>query len=446
MLFGGVKNGEKKEKQSSPALWVGSLYFIEGLPYTLVNSVSVALFKTMGISNSQIGLFTSLLYLPWTIKFLWSPVINCTGKLRTWVIALQIILAALALVLSLGLLLAPSFLVLSLIFAMMAVASATYDIACDGYYLESLNKTSQSLYVGWRNTTYKIAWLFGSGGLVYIAGQVALQNPELNSFKYSIGNSERLCSSANIGWCIAFLVAATVFIVAAIFHFFLLPNPVTKIKSSQDKVLVSAFKEAFASFFKQPKIGLILFWILIFRAGDAMLLKMAQPFLLDLETKGGLGLTLPDVGFIYGSLGMICLLLGGLAGSWLIFKYGLNKCLLPAAILQSLTLLLYWLLAVFKPGLTGVALANGFEQFVYGLATTAYVSYLFTIVKEQFLTSHYAIATAFMAIGIMLPGAVSGYLVDWFGYQKFFFISFLCSFPGIICTSKLPFPNRNLEI
>jgi MFS transporter, PAT family, beta-lactamase induction signal transducer AmpG len=174
-----------------------------------------------------------------------------------------------------------------------------------------------------------------------------------------------------------------------------------------------------------------------------MLLKMAQPFFLDARIKGGLGLSLLDVGFIYGNIGMICLLFGGIAGSWLVFKYGLKRCLMPTAIAQSLTLLLYWLLAIYKPALSGVALANAFEQFVYGLASTAYTSYLFTIVKDKFLTSHYAIATGFMAVGIMLPGAISGYLADGLGYQQFFLISFFCSLPGIFFTSKLPFTTYN---
>ncbi len=443
MIFASLKKWQEKPKQLSATVWVGSLYFIEGLPYTLVNSVSVALFKTMSVSNSQIGLFTSLLYLPWTIKFLWAPIVNCTGKLRTWVITLQIILASLALALSLGVLVAPSFNVLWLIFAMIAVASATYDIACDGYYLEILNKKVQALYVGWRNTAYKLAWLFGSGTLLYIAGQVAAQNPELNSIRFIIGHTVHTCSSINIGWCTAFLLAASIFLALGIFHYGQLPDSSTKIKSLQDQQLATTYKEAFTSFFKQSKIGLIILWVLIFRVGDAMLLKMAQPFFLDIKEKGGLGLTLPEVGLVYGTIGMICLLLGGLVGSWLVFKFGLKKCLLPTAVLQSLTLLLYWLLAIFKPGLANVALANAFEQFAYGLATTAYTSYLFTIVKEQFLTSHYAIATGLMAIGIMLPGAASGYLVDWLGYQKFFLISFFCSLPGILCTSKLPFARES---
>lgn len=200
-----------------------------------------------------------------------------------------------------------------------------------------------------------------------------------------------------------------------------------------------SFKSTFVSFFQQEKIVLVLFWILTFRIGDAMLLKMAQPFLLDSQVKGGIGLSLQDVGFIYGTIGMISLLLGGIIGSWIIYKYSLKKCLMPAAFVQSLTLLIYWLLAIYKPALPGIAFANALEQFIYGVASTAYVSYLFTIVKERFITSHYAIATAFMAIGMMLPGAASGYLVDSLGYPQFFLLSFFCSLPGVLCTMKLPF-------
>jgi PAT family beta-lactamase induction signal transducer AmpG len=422
----------KQNKYSLPALlWVISLYFIEGLPFSLVNTVSVALFKTLQISNSQIGLFTSLFYLPWAIKFLWAPFIDYTGKRRQWIVAMQIVLAILTLVLSLCIFLSQSFTVLCILFTLIAFGSATYDVACDGYYLDSLDKAKQSLYIGWRNTAYKMAWLFAAGLLVYIAGQIASSN--MNNGLFS-------SSDNNIGWCVAFSLAALVFISAAIMHNYALPVEANKTQTNEKFLLT--FENAFISFFQQRKIGLILLWILLFRAGDAMLLKMAQPFLLDTQAKGGLALSLQVVGIIYGTLGVTCLLIGGIIGGWLVFKYGLKKCLLPVAAFQSLTLLLYWSLAAFKPDLVYVALANAFEQFAYGLATAAYTSYLFTIVKEKFLASHYAIATGFMAIGMILPGAISGYLVDSLGYQQFFLISFFCSIPGILCTLKLPFTHE----
>lgn len=465
MDSGHIKNKRQKVNQLPPGFWVGSLYFIEGLPYTLVNSVSVAVFKTMQVTNSQIGLYTSLLYIPWIVKFIWAPVVNFLGRLRSWILAVQIILSALAFTLSLMFLFAPSFLVLIAIFALMALASATYDIACDGYYLTALSKEQQALYVGWRNAAYKMAWIFGSGALVYLAGQIVGNNTLINM----LGKFFHNLPNINIGWFAAFFLTGVVFLLAFIFHLFQLPESsvrlnqnlnepakisvphtitsqdsssaesITEDNSEKDKGLSSAFADAFTSFFQQDKIALILVWILIFRAGDALLLKMAQPFFLDSRMKGGLGLSLSEVGFVYGSVGLLCLLAGGIVGSWLVFKYGLRKCLMPTALLQSVTLLLYWLLAIYQPALASIALSNAFEQFAYGLATTAYTCYLFTIVKKQFLTSHYAIATGFMAIGIMLPGAVSGYLVDCFGYKQFFLISFFCSLPGILCTTRLPF-------
>jgi PAT family beta-lactamase induction signal transducer AmpG len=348
---------------------------------------------------------------------------------------MQVVLAILVYILALCIFFAQPFPILCFVFALIAFASATYDVACDGYYLDSLDKATQSLYIGWRNTAYKMAWLFASGFLVYLAGQMA------NKY-WSLPTNNNA-----IGWSISFVIAALVFTLAAILHGFILPADSTRSPSDspllsnieQKHSLIKTFQNAFHSFFQQKHIALILLWILLFRAGDAMLLKMAQPFLLESREKGGLGLTLQDVGFIYGSLGMICLLIGGLVGGWLVFKYGLKKCLLPAAILQSVTLPLYWLLAIAKPCLIYVALANGFEQFIYGLATATYTNYLFTIAKDKFVASHYAIATGFMAIGMILPGAISGYLVDSFGYKQFFLFSFCASLPGILCTQKLPF-------
>ena len=421
-------NKSKTDNILPVGIWVISLYFIEGLPYALVNNVSVALFKTLQISNSKIGLCTSLFYIPWAIKFLWAPLVDSLGTKHQWISIMQSCLAFFVFILAISIFFSCQFSVLCLLFTLLAFISATYDIACDAYYLDTLNKADQSIYIGWRNTAYKIAWLFASGFLVYLAGKI---------------------SSNNLGWFITFSISAIIFAIASLFHTYKLPRyslkPSIQLSSQESsqthntQPLIKTFINAFYSFFQQKKIAIILLWILLFRAGDAMLLKMAQPFLLDGKEKGGLALSLSDVGFIYGSLGMICLLLGGLLGGWLVFKYGLRKCLLPAALLQSLTLPLYWFLAIVKPNLTYIAMVNGFEQFVYGLATAAYTNFLFTLTREKFVASHYAIATGFMAIGMILPGTISGYLVDAFGYKQFFLFSFLASLPGIICTLRLPF-------
>ncbi len=408
-------------------LWVFTLYFIEGLPFSLVNTVSVVFFKSLQISNSQIGLFTSLFYIPWAIKFLWAPLIDFTGQRKKWLIVIQVLLAIFSFALSLCTLYSQSFITLSILFVLIAFTSATYDVACDGYYLDCLDKAHQSLYIGWRSTAYKLAWLFAAGFLVYLAGLISTSHAQ-----YTMPNN-------NIGWSAAFCVVAIVFALAAFLHNYILPIPTEKISSPESNILLNSFKEAFSSFFQQNKMGIILAWILLFRAGDALVLKMAQPFLLDKTDKGGLDLSLQTVGFIYGSVGIGFLLLGGIIGGWLVYKWGLKKCLLPTALLQTVTLLLYWLLAIYRPTLAFVAVANAFEQFAYGLATAAYTSYLFTLVKDKYKASHYAIATGFMAIGMIIPGAISGYLVDSIGYQQFFLISFFASMPGIICTLKLPF-------
>lgn len=194
-----MPNNNRQSSRIPPALWVGSLYFVEGLPYTLVNIVSVDAFKTMQISNSHIGLFTSLLYLPWMLKFIWSPAVNFVGKLRSWIITMQFILAVLTFILAISYLERPSFTLLCIIFALIAFASATYDIACDGYYLANLTKAEQSLYVGWRNTAYKLAWIFGSGIMVYVAGKVSDHN-----YLANFGFFDNV-PPIDLGWFAAFL-------------------------------------------------------------------------------------------------------------------------------------------------------------------------------------------------------------------------------------------------
>jgi MFS transporter, PAT family, beta-lactamase induction signal transducer AmpG len=199
------------------------------------------------------------------------------------------------------------------------------------------------------------------------------------------------------------------------------------------------FAKVFRSFLDQPRIGVIITYILIFRLGDALLLKMAQPFLLDPVNKGGLAITTADVGVIYGTVGILTFLAGGLIGGWLVSKYGLKRCLLPTAIIQNGAILLYWILAILRPATTVVAFANALEQFAYGFGTAAYTVFLLRVVKEEYKAAHYAMASAIMALGLLIPGMVSGKLEDMLGYREFFLVSFFCSIPGMFCIPFLPF-------
>lgn len=401
-----------------PKIFIPTLYLAEGLPYTIVNMMSVVYLKNMHASNEFIGLFTSMLQFPWTLKLFWAPTVDLYGTRRQWIIVSQLVLGILAFGLA-GIVSLTASLIISVIMLLaIALTSATQDIAIDGYYMDVLDREQQSLYVGVRNTAYRIAMLLGSGGLVYLAGKLAESHLGVQG-----------------SWAAAFGICALILIAAAAFHSYALPKPVQEKRPS---LTFSEFARVFQTFFQQKAIAAIVIYILTFRLGDALMLKMAQPFLLDTTQKGGLEFSTAEVGIIYGTVGTVFLLMGGIFGGWLVSKKGLEKCLLPTAIVQNSAILLYWLLALLKPNLIGVAAVNAYEQFSYGLGTAAYTVFLLTTVKPEYKAAHYATATALMAVGIMIPGMISGYLQAWLGYKNFFLLAFFASVPGIITILFLP--------
>ena len=400
--------------ERKPSIYIPTLYLAEGLPYALVNMMSAVFFKTLGASNEFIGL-TSLLYIPWTIKGLWSPLIDIYGTKRSWIVSAELALAILIALVALGCL-SPCIVVAALAgFTLIAFASATQDAAIDGFYLDALGTEDQAFYVGIRNAFYKLAWLIGSGALVWLAGRVG-----------------ELVGIAT-GWSLAFAVCAGFFVVVAAFHGWYLPQPARHAHASAGTGLTPAlFLKVFSSYFQQPGIAVIVIYILIFRLGDALMLKMAQPFLLDEATRGGLAISTEHVGIIYGTAGTIALLSGGILGSWLIARGGLRRWLWPTALIQNSAILLYWLLALYEPALIWVAAVNALEQFSYGLGVAAYTVLLLGTVRAEFKSAHYAITTGLMALGMMLPGAASGFLCARLGYPSFFLVSFLAAIPGMI--------------
>jgi PAT family beta-lactamase induction signal transducer AmpG len=408
-----------EEKRRKPSLYIPTLYFAEGLPYTIVNMMSVVFFKNLKLSNEMIGL-TSFLYLPWTIKAFWAPFVDLLGTKRGWIIGCHTLLALIAGALALFATSQTTVALAVVLMMVIALISATQDIAIDGFYMDALAKDQQAFYVGIRNAAYKIAWLLGSGGLVYLAGIVGAAH------------------GISVGWSAAFGVCAVLFIACALLHAWYLPRPETTDVSAEQGLRFSTFLKVFKTYFQQPGIIAIVFYILTFRMGDAFMLKMAQPFLLDPPSKGGLGMSTAEVGLIYGTVGMIFLLLGGIVGGWLISRDGLRKWLWPTALIQNSAIILYYLLAISKPNIYMVGAVNSAEQFSYGLGVAAYTVFLLSTVKPEYKAAHYAIATALMALGVMLPGAYSGFLQQSLGYANFFLVSFLAAIPGIIAILFLP--------
>lgn len=409
--------------------------------------MSVVFFKNLGLTNELIGL-TSWFQLPWVIKFLWGPLVDLISTKRYWIVRCHLILAVLCGLLAAGTLIPQALWIAAIVFIAIGFASATQDIAIDGFYMDSLPLSKQAAYVGIRGAAYKVAMLLGAGGLVYLAGKLG-----------------ETLGIAN-GWSITYVACSVLFVLLAIFHAFYLPHP-TSITTSG--LTPQVFVRVFHTYFQQPSIVAVVLYILTFRMGDAFMLKMAQPFLLDPVEAGGLAISTANVGIIYGTVGTLFLLAGGILGGILVARDGLKKWLWPTAIIQNSAILLYWLLSIYKPNLYWVAAVNSVEQFSYGLGVSAYTVFLLTTVKNQSKAAHYAIATALMALGVMIPGTLSGYLVSglgsvhapeivtWLtrsgisvsnsiaellmhglGYTNFFLLSFCAAIPGIITIFFLP--------
>lgn len=399
-------------KTRSPWAWVPSLYFAEGLPYVAVMIISLVMYKRMGISNTDIALYTSWLNLPWVIKPLWSPFIDLIKTKRAWIVAMQLLIGAGLAGIAFTIPTESFFQTTLAIFWLLAFSSATHDIAADGFYMLGLSEHHQAMFVGIRSTFYRLATITGQGFLIMLAGYL-----ESNG-----GNIAR-------AWSITFYLLAGVFIALWLYHKYILPKPEndTPTLSSSSGILKS-FIETFRSFFKKENATIAILFMLLYRFPEAQLAKMGIPFLLDSVDKGGMGLTTEQIGFTQGTLGVIGLTIGGILGGIAVSRHGLKKWLWPMVCAISLPDIVYVYLSYFQhSSLFTVNICIFIEQFGYGFGFTAYMLYMIYFSQGESKTAHYAICTAFMALGMMIPGMMAGWLQETLGYRMFFLWIMACT-------------------
>ncbi len=416
----------KQPPSRNPLSFLPTLYFAEGLPYVLINTVSVILYKRMGIDNTHIAFWTSWLYLPWVIKMFWGPAVDVYSTKRKWILGTQAAMSLCMFVIAFSLRTGSFFFPSLAAFFAGAFISATYDIATDGFYMLALTEKEQALFVGLRAGFYRLAMIFGSGFLVYVAGTL-----------------EKLSNDISRSWSTVMVAAGLIFAGAAVYHKFMLPFPMSDSgDSGTEKKEEASFGEVFSAYFRQEKIGVTLAFILFYRLGEAMLLKLVSPFLLDSAGAGGLGLTTKEVGLVYGTVGVLCLVSGGILGGWLISRFGFRRCVWPMVIVMHLPDLFFVYMAYAQPGIGLVYPLVALEQFGYGLGFTVFTVYLMYSAQGRFKTSHYAISTGIMALGMMLPGFVSGWLQQSVGYTTFFIIVCVMTIPGMLTIPFLRIPDR----
>lgn len=599
--------------------WIPSLYFAQGVPYVVVMLISVIMYKRLGVSNTDIALYTSWLYLPWVIKPLWSPFIDLIRTKRWWIISMQLVIGAglggVALMIP-----APSYFTYTLAFLwLLAFSSATHDIAADGFYMLALNENDQAWFVGIRSTFYRIAMITGQGLLIIFAGyieastglptvhvdlqssttkgyvlpvhpdsvhfaqieeqviqlftannEISIQgmptkkadsllafakqwniengfvfdesqfhkthsaqnevsepglwstyivNPLENTLRTHFGTEpkevnkdksgavqfvyfklakelvdneklilnlgrstgdvsiqlvegarfefnstnwnkvaisvvqldpklEKVSLASFVGtsgdipfaWSITFFILSGLFVAFFVYHRFALPKPVADVSlAGESNNIIADFAKTFAEFFKKDKIGLTLAFLLLYRLGEAQLVKLASPFLLDAKELGGLALTTGEVGFVYGTVGIIALTLGGITGGILSAKHGLKFWLWPMIIAMNVPNAVYIYLSSAMPdSLLIVNICVAIEQFGYGFGFTAYLLFMIYAAQGEHKTAHYAICTGFMALGMMLPGMISGWIQSIIGYENFFIWVLIATIPAFAIAKFLP--------
>ena len=405
----------------NPWAWIPSLYFAQGIPYVVVMTLSTVMYKNLGVSNTDIALYTSWLYLPWVIKPLWSPLVDLLRTKRFWIVTLQFVIGVAFALVALALP-GPRFFQLSLaVFWLMAFASATHDIAADGFYLLALKPGDQSAFVGVRSTFYRLASLSAQGALVYLAGM----------WKDATGSFAQ-------AWTLVFGLLAAVFAAVGAWHFFALPRPEADRPTASGRDLVKEFFAVFGAFLRKPGIATILAMLLLYRFAESQALKLLSPFLLDKREVGGLGLTTQQVGLVYGTVGIIALTVGGLLGGWMISRHGLRRMLWPMIVIMHVPIAVFLALALAQPAsVWAIGAALAVEQFGYGFGFTAYMVYMMMIADGPHKTAHYAICTGFMALGMMLPGMAAGWIEDQIGYVKFFAWVLVCTIPSFLVVARL---------
>lgn len=419
-------------KTNNPWAWIPTLYFAEGIPYFIVNNISVIMFNNMGMSAGNMALSTSLLYLPWVIKPLWSPFVDLVRTKRWWIVTMQIIMTAafalLALtlphpsaeVISQGNTPVSIFILTLMIFYVTAFASATHDIAADGFYMIALNSKEASFFVGIRSTFYRLSSIFGQGVLVVIAGVL-----------------ESRLSNVPRAWSITLIISAIIFAVITLWHTFSLPRPSEDASRKIDaSSIFREFGRTFATFFQKKGVLVAMLFMLLYRLPEAFLVKMMNPFLLNNQSVGGLGLSTEAVGLVYGTAGVAALTLGGILGGLYASRKGLKKSMWIMAAALTLPCLSFVFLSLFQPSnIWLIASCVVLDQFGYGFGFTAYMLYLIYFSEGEFKTAHYSLCTAFMALSMMIPGMLAGYMQEWLGYTGFFIIVMLCCLVTVAVTT-----------
>ena len=422
-------SSDKRFSGAHPATWVPTLYFAEGLPFYAVNFMALAFYQRLGVSNAVVTLVISLLAWPWTLKPLWSPLLEMYKTKKFFVVLLEFVggLSLVLLALSLNL---PGYFRYSIaVFAVLGFCSATHDIAADGIYIASLSPKQQAAYAGWQGAFYNVARIFSMGGLIWLTGM--LQEHFL-----------RAHASAPMvrAWMTVFAGLGILLITLAAYHGRALPRGGEERRTESVRQAAATFWDVIASFFKKPSIIFLLVFIFLYRAGEGQVIKVGPLFLQADRSTGGLGLSLQQFGAIYGTFGSAAFILGSVLGGYFTSWLGLRRALLPLICAMNLPMLAYFYLSVALPTTAAlIILAMSVEMFGYGFGFVGVILLMMQeIAPGKYQTAHYAFANSLMNLGLIVPGAVSGWIQMRIGYRHFFIWVLIAAIPALLLARFVP--------
>lgn len=438
--------GDSNTNRRSPITWVPSAYFAMGLPFVVLNMVTVLMFKGLEVDDKLITFWTSLILLPWTLKPLWSPFLELFKTKKFFVVATQLITGIAFGLVALSLNLNSFFAISIALLAVIAFSGATHDIACDGVYMSELSNSEQAKYIGWQGAFYNIAKIVATGGLVYLAGYFIES--------YSVAGS--VLEANKKSWMTIMLILSAVMILLALYHIFALPS--TKVVKNEGersgKEILSELYNVLSDFFRKSHIIYYICFIILYRFAEGFVMKIVPLFLKAGREAGGLGLSEKEIGLYYGTYGAAAFVLGSLLAGYYISAKGLKNTLFTLCCIFNLPFVVYAFLAFFQPE-SGLIICSGivFEYFGYGFGFVGLTLFMMQqVAPGKHQMAHYAFASGIMNLGVMIPGMMSGWvcetLGEWFnrpgGYEPFFIFVLIATIPAFLITYFIPFKyNQN---
>ena len=437
----------KKEgisRKVSPIAWVPTAYFAMGLPFVVLNMVTVLVFQGLGVADAKIAFWTSLILLPWTLKPLWSPFMELYKTKKFYVVATQIVTGVAFGLVALSLGLDHFFAVAIALLAVAAFSGATHDVACDGVYMSSLTPAQQSKYIGWQGAFYNIAKLAATGGLVYLSGYF------IEKFTPAGGGAEATLEANRHAWMAIMLILSGVMVLLGVYHIFILPSgerakdglkPGTETKPADGKAVMGELWTVLREFFTKKHIWYYIAFIVLYRFAEGFVVKIVPLFLKADRATGGLGLDNQQIGLYYGSFGAAAFVIGSLLAGYYISARGLRRSLFSLCCIFNIPFAVYALLAFFQPE-SGWLIASGivFEYFGYGFGFVGLTLFMMQqVAPGKHQMAHYAFASGIMNLGVMVPGMISGWLSDLLGYSAFFIFVMVATIPAFLITWFVPF-------